>query len=98
MKHRRSPLHGLVALNLVLLGALAFVTFQPKAEAQARRNGLYTIAAGTVNGQPTGVAYIVDEVNNEMVAISWVDQNKLLTGLGYANLAADAARVQGSRP
>lgn len=98
MNHRRTALHGLIVLNALLLGALAFVTFAPRADAQARRNGLYTIVGGTVNGQPNGVAYIIDEVNQEMIAISWNDGNKNLAGLGYANLAADAARLQTSRP
>lgn len=98
MKPRRTALHGLVVLNALLLGALAFVTFNPKADAQSRRNGLYTVVSGTVNGQPAGVAYVIDEVNQEMVAISWNDANKILTGLGYANFSADATRVSGSRP
>ncbi|MBM4111755.1 MAG: hypothetical protein FJ253_00020 [Phycisphaerae bacterium] len=98
MKQRRTALHGLVVLNALLLGALAYVTFNPTANAQARRNGLYTIVGGTVNGQPAGVAYIVDEVNQEMVAISWNEPNRILTGLGYANLATDAQRAAASRP
>lgn len=98
MKHRRTAIHGLIVLNALLLGALAFATFSPRADAQSRRNGLYTIVGGTVNGQPNGVAYIVDEVNQEMIAISWNDGNKILGGLGYANLAMDAQRVQASRP
>ena len=89
---------GLIALNVALLALLAWVTFPSSAGAQSRRNGLYSIVGGTVNGAPTGVAYIVDEVNQEMVAVSWNDTTKKLVGLGYANLAADAAKFNRSRP
>jgi len=81
-------------LNALLLGALAFVSLSPAAGAQSRRNGLYTMVAGTANGQVAGVAFIIDEVNQEMVAISWGEGNRQLTGLGYANLAVDGQRVQ----
>ena len=94
----RSGLHGLIVLNVALLALLAWITFPSRAEAQSRRNGLYSIVGGTVNGAPTGVAYIVDEVNQEMVAVSWNDTTKKLVGLGYANLAADAAKFNRSRP
>lgn len=96
---RRTAVHGLVALNALLLGALAFVTLSPDAGAQVRRNGLYTIVGGTANGTVAGVAYIIDEINQEMVAISWNEGSRSLSGLGYANLGTDAQRAtQGVRP
>lgn len=94
MKRKRTAVHGLIMLNALLLGALAFVSFSPAAGAQARRNGLYTLVGGTANGQVAGVAFIVDEVNQEMVALSWNEGAKQLLGLGYANLAVDGQRVQ----
>lgn len=99
VKRKRNAVSGLIALNALLLGALAFVTLSPSAGAQARRNGLYTLVGGTANGQVAGVAFIIDEVNQEMVALSWNEGSRQLTGLGYANLAVDAQRVQqGARP
>lgn len=98
MKRKRN-IHALVILNALLLGALGFVTFTPTAGAQSRRNGLYTLVGGTANGQVQGVAYIVDEVNQEMVAITWNEGTKTLNGLGYNNLAQDATRLNGgARP
>jgi len=98
-QRKRSALHGLVAINALLLGALAVVSLSPSAGAQARRNGLYTIVGGTANGQVNGVAFIIDEVNQEMVAVAWNEGSRAMQGLGFANLAADGQRAQqGIRP
>lgn len=99
LRKKRTALHGLIAVNALMLGALAFVTFSPVAGAQARRNGLYTIVGGTANGQVAGVAFIVDEINQELVVVSWDEGSRRFLGLGYANLVADGQRAQqGGRP
>lgn len=98
-KKKRTAIGGLIAVNALLLGALAFVTFSPAAGAQTRRNGLYTLVGGTANGQVAGVAFIVDEINRELVVVSWDEGSRRFLGLGYADLAADASRaMQGGRP
>jgi hypothetical protein len=50
-----------------------------------------------VNGQVNPVLYLVDEGSLELVAISWDDQTKSFTGMGYRNLAADAADLGRNR-
>lgn len=90
----------LVLLNAALLAALAAVTFMPAAQAQAPTRlarSTYTIVGGTVNGIVQGVAYITDETTNEVVAVSWWDNQKKFVGLGYRNLSNDAAQVGRSR-
>jgi hypothetical protein len=80
-----------VLLNAALLAALVTITFMPQAHAQSRVRSSYTIVGGTVNGIVQGVAYICDETTNEVVAVSWWENNKKLVGLGYRSVSADAA-------
>jgi hypothetical protein len=86
-KHRR-----LIALNLVLLAALAVVTLAPLAGAQpaaARRPGRYTMVGGRIQGANTNAIYILDATNQELVAVRWDDSRKTLAPIGYRDLTAD---------
>jgi hypothetical protein len=94
---RRKTLFPLIALNAGLLAALAAVTFMPSALGQVRPRSTYTITAGTVNGIVQGVVYITDETTNELVAVSWYENQKRMVGLGYRNLSADAAQMGRTR-
>ena len=58
------------------------------------------MVAGGLNGTDADAVFIVDVVNQEMFSVYYDYNNKLLQGLGYRNLAADAAshtRTQQSR-
>jgi hypothetical protein len=87
----RRSLRPLIFLNAGLLAALAAVTFMPAAVAQIRPRSTYTMVGGTVNGIVQGVAYITDETTNEVVAVSWYENQKRIVGLGYRNMTQDAA-------
>jgi hypothetical protein len=87
----RRSLRPLIFLNAGLLAALAAVTFMPAAVAQIRPRSSYTMVGGTVNGIVQGVAYITDETTNEVVAVSWYENQKRIVGLGYRNMTQDAA-------
>ena len=87
-----SGLRGLIALNALLLGALALITFAPRVTGQpaARQRGDYTMVAGGVNGIDSDAVYIVDSINQEMIAITYEQATRDIDGLGFVNLAADA--------
>ena len=92
-------LRGLLALNAALLVALGAVTFGPSAGAQARARGDYSMVAGRANGAASGVVYIVDTVNQELIALSFDPNAKRVEGIGYRNLAADIGSLtSGTRP
>ncbi len=93
MKRRGLP--GLIVLNAVLLALLAAVTLSPDASAQGRRRGSYVAVGGTINGTTVGVLYIVDELNQEVVAMQWNEQQGKLVGLGYRNMQSDMASGSG---
>lgn len=94
MSARRRPLAGLLALNAVLLGALAVVSLGPRAQATiAGARSSYTMVAGGIRGQGMPVLYVVDEGSAELVGISWDEQQKNLTGMGYRNLANDTGEI-----
>lgn len=87
----RRPTRGLLVLNAALLVLLAVVTFAPMADAQqGRAVGDYTMVAGGVNGSLGSVVYIVDAINQEMIAVTFDPSTRRLEGVGYRNLAVDA--------
>ena len=94
---RKRQFRALIALNAVLLAALAVVSLSPAAEAQRgnRARGQYTLVAGMVQGAEVEAVYVVDASNQEMVALYW-DRNRNGFGpLGYRSLAEDAAIPSG---
>jgi len=93
----RRSLRPLILLNAALLAALAAVTFMPAAVAQLRPRSTYTMVGGTVNGIVQGVVYITDETTNEVVALSWFENQKRLVGLGYRNMTMDAQQAAQTR-
>ncbi len=74
-------LAGLLALNGALLAVLLAVTFGPSVGAQARVRADYTMAAGRSNGAPSGTVFIVDTVNQELIALSYEPNQKNLIGV-----------------
>jgi hypothetical protein len=90
---RTSQLRALIFLNAALLIVLGAVTFGSMAKAQARGRGEYTMVSGGVPGADSAAVYIVDVNNQEMVIMTYSPQNKTLEGVGYRNLAVDAANA-----
>lgn len=91
---RNGPsLRSLLVINVALLCILAVVTLAPTVSAQARRRGDYTLVGGGANGANSSVVYIIDAANQEMMVTMYDTTNKVLTGVGYRNLARDAANV-----
>lgn len=88
------PLGGLLALNGVLLLLLTAVTFAPAADAQTSRlRGEYTMVAGSVPGSDSDAVYIVDVVNQELIAMTYDHNTNEMIGVGYRHLAVDAAEA-----
>lgn len=99
MSMRTSSIRGLLILNAALLILLGIVTFAPRAEAQSRARGEYIVIGGEVPGVDGGAAYIVDTINQEMMVVAFTQTSKRLQGVGYRNLAADAASLaRGQQP
>jgi len=97
MQKRLRPLPILVAANITALGFLAVVELSGSAVAQAFRvRGTYSAASGRIPGTETHAVYVVDETTQEVIAVQWDPRSRQLVGLGYRNMAADAA--DGARP
>ena len=80
-------------LHAALLAVLGFVTLGPDAEAQSgRASGEFTMVSGGVNGTEGDVVYIVDTVNEELIAVGYDNNSNRLSGIGYRNIAGDAAQ------
>ncbi len=90
----RYRLSGLLAVNGSLLALLAMVTFAPTSEAQNRVRGEYAMVGGGIQGASANAIYIVDTRNQELIALGYEPNQKELLGIGYRNLAADAASIQ----
>ena len=48
------------------------------------------MVAGGVNGSTSSAVYIIDVINQEMMAVAYNQNTKRLEGIGYRNLAYDA--------
>ena len=96
----KSSLAALVSLNALLLAALAWVEWSPRAQAQSmsRTRASYAMTGGTLMGVSQGVVYIVNETDQELIALMWNERTKQFQGLGYRNIAADLSSVQRVRP
>lgn len=94
-----SRTQGLLALNGVLLGMLALVTLSPGAGAQGERaRSSYIVTSGTVKGSESAAIWIIDQTNQDLIAMTWNPQANRLEGLGYRNFAGDStALLRGSR-
>ncbi len=97
--HTKSgSMRGMLLLNAAQLALLAAVTFGSSAGAQsARGRGEYTMVTGGANGTNAGIVYIADVANQEVIAMVYNNNTKVMDGVGYRNLAADAASIR-NRP
>ena len=85
----RAGITALLALNVALLATLGAMRFAPQAEAQGRPRGDYLMLAGEVAGAKPQVVWILDQVHEELVAVSWSRERNELLGLGFRSLASD---------
>ena len=99
---RRSRILVLTILNCALLVAIIALPFTSKAVGQEARtmrsHATYSMAGGNVGGFATGAIYIVDETHDEMISLMWNDKSKVLTSIGYRNLAADSGASMRPQP
>lgn len=87
----------LVAVNMALLAALALASMtrgQPAAGNQAqpqRGRGQYVAVPAKVQGLSTGVMYIADTANEELVALRWDKGAGTFEVVGFRDLVNDVA-------
>ncbi len=99
---RRSRLTALAILNSCLLVGIVLLPMSRSADGQGglgvRSHATYSMAGGNIPGIATGAIYIVDETHDEMISVMWNDKSKILTSIGYRNLAADGSSSARPRP
>ncbi len=93
----RNRVGALIAVNAVLLGLLAAVTFLPASHAQFRAGGSYHMVSATSPGVASGVVFIVDETNQSMIAVGYDPNTKVMSGLAGRDIAADIAAASRRR-
>lgn len=94
---RRAGIKALLAVNAALLAALGVVRFAPEADAQVRPRGEYLMLGGEVAGAKPQVVWILDQVHEELVAVSWSREGGELVGLGFRRLASDSVAATRGR-
>lgn len=99
---RTSSRSGLIAANLLLLGALVVLSWSPWAGAQnapervaGRARGDYTMISGRAVSGGSSVIYILDSSNEELIALKWDQANSAMQGVGYRSLSTDAISKPG---
>ncbi|TVQ62133.1 MAG: hypothetical protein EA378_06635 [Phycisphaerales bacterium] len=96
----RRALHPLIALNAVLVLVLCVVTLSPPVGAEQpreRARGDYTMVGGSIRGGASNAVFVVDSVNQELIAVRWNHSRRQLEGIGYRNLGTDATRPRQAR-
>lgn len=102
----RGQVGGLLALNGVLLGVLAWVSLSPEAtggvldqpgagQPLTRARGDYSMVAGPIRTGNASAIWIVDAANQELAVVRFNDSKQQLEGIGFRDLAADAQRRPG---
>ncbi len=89
---------ALLALNLGLLGVLAFVSLAPEAGGQpagGRARGDYTMVAGPIRTGNASAIWILDAANQELAIVRYSDSKGQLEGIGFRDLAVDSQRRPG---
>ena len=93
---RRGRLAALVAVNALLAAAVIAGLLTPRASAQpgaiGRARGNYLMVSGHATGVTGNVVYIVDTVNQELIALKYQRSAGRLDPLGYRNLATDSSQ------
>jgi hypothetical protein len=92
----RGRLTVLVAVNALLACAVLAGLLSPRASAQPggginRPRGNYLMVSGHATGVSGNLVYIVDTVNQELLALRYQRAAGRLDPLGYRSLAADSA-------
>jgi len=82
------------------LFVLVAVMFSMPAGAQSstpgqRARGEYTMIAGKTSVGGNSAVYILDSVNQEMIALRWDTGRRSFTGLGFRSLDADSKALPG---
>jgi hypothetical protein len=97
---RRGRLGALIAVNAVLAAAVLTGLLSPHAQAQpggARARGSYLMVSGRASGVSGNVVYLVDSVNQELVALRYQRAAGKLEPMGFRSLAADSSQGAGAR-
>ncbi|HYC99917.1 MAG TPA: hypothetical protein VEB22_01715 [Phycisphaerales bacterium] len=100
LRPRRGRLSALVAVNALLLAATLGALLTPRADAQVgspRARGSYLMVSGRASGVSGNVVYIVDSVNQELVALRYQRAAGRLEPIDYRSIAADSAEGAKSR-
>jgi hypothetical protein len=93
-------LTALIAVNAVLVAASLAGLMAARAQAQPggqRARGNYVMVPGRVSGISGSAIYIVDSVNQELLALRYLRSTGKLDTFAYRNLAADSAQGAKSR-
>jgi len=90
---------SLIAVNLVLLAAVVFISLpagaQNAGQPAGRARGEYTMVAGRSNSGGSHLVYVIDSANQELVALKWDQSKQTMTGVGYRNFNADTVSTPG---
>ncbi len=90
----------LLWINGSMLAALAVLFVLPAGAQNAtpggRARGEYTMISGKTSVGGNSAVFILDSVNQEMIALRWDSSRRSFAGLGYRSLDADS-KIQPGR-
>ncbi len=95
-----TPRSSLLSLNLALLVILAAVLFIPEPEVVAdpykSNSSKFMAVPSSANGVPSGVVFLLDTYQGELVAVAYNHNLGKIMPLGYRNTVFDASTIKGT--
>ncbi len=89
----------LLGANLALLAGVVVVHWAASPgraqDGLDRGRGSYLMIGGEIQGGDSNAVYILDTINEEMIAVRWNHSRSQLDGLGYRDVRRDAAQEGG---
>ncbi len=95
MRRQRKVLIG-VNVGLLMAAAVVHWAASPgQAQSDPRSRGSYLIIGGEIQGGDANAIYVLDTINEELLAVRWNHSRRVLEVLGYRDVRRDTSQEAG---
>ena len=95
MRRQRKVLIGINAGLLMAAGAVHWAASPGLAQDDNRSRGSYMLIGGEIQGGDANAIYVLDTINEELIAVRWNHSRRELEQLGYRDVRRDTSQEAG---